>query len=1105
MALAATLQGDFADGGFSVSGTIGELEVDYDTSGLPSAPIDASSIDDAIAGLEDSTTSELFEAVQLIVDALGEAGLEIPVLDDVIDPLSTALELGEELITSFDTGAFGGVLDAGVDISGVGIETLQQRVGAVTSALGGPEVRAGLDLLESFLPQSIDLDGTLGRLTEWFETAKVLISVVAGLMGCEGTSREMRDGVELVLSMMRPSEISGLLHRLSGWSGRNVADLLVGVDPNDAELAALIKPAVLNLTSDIRVTAEALTRGLGFGQATLVGLDLPAMETRLTAASNLLVEDGLGQVRALAEQVVDFAAPILGVTLPDPIESVDAFVTLLQDQMGSMASALENLDPNRLSAVVTSGAQPLLDVVHSIRAAAEQVVVLAASAFDALDELIDSIDLSAITDTISALLEPVQEVLDAITSVIADAEVVIGDVSDAVVAAMNTVRTATEGAAAAIADAFGRVQTVLDGINIDEIQLTIEGKLTPIADTLASARVKPFFDTANDVIDTTATIVAAVPLGLLPDDAKSDLAEAVRPLKEVDFQRDVADVLNAKMAEILEQLDTTVLSAIEEAYQDVITFLAEVDPATPLAEFEADVFDPFIAELRNLNPQDILQPLEDAIDPVREAVAGFNIDDELLAPIEDAIDEMAAGLAALSPADLIAPLQSRIDGVRAEVTTQLRLDDIDGWLDTAEETIVGWFDRIDPARLIGALDGAYANILRDIERGSNGVGLGGSVVVSMMQGAGLNLRTDSFDEVVRWIQGEVGSSIVAERLGTAASRLAELRDAVATAELADVVAGLQPEWRALNEAVLALPEGSALRVSLELEVQASDPQALLAPFVEAHASYVVALTDATASLERLAQSERGSIDAVAQAIRDALRPLSAFPIWAMSLLSRFGLDPTGKSLKDLLLELLRAFTPSQLFEPLVTALETLVANFQAAASTGLLAPARTIVGDVRAALDAIDISVITSELEEVFDALVAKLDALRPAVILGPTLGSLAALQAELVNFNPLAPVEVAVEAIKTAIEDGAENLRPTVIFAPAIEIYDTVIGLIGALNVRAMLEPLIIALEGIAADLGEGIDSMAIELKDLQDALPDPDSLASGSASASASVSISL
>ena len=86
------------------------------------------------------------------------------------------------------------------------------------------------------------------------------------------------------------------------------------------------------------------------------------------------------------------------------------------------------------------------------------------------------------------------------------------------------------------------------------------------------------YEVITDAMDTVSSIIEAVPVSLLPDDMEADLRDAVQPVKSIDFDRDVRQILVQKLEEILDKIDADILGEIDRMFKEVIAFLQEHDP-----------------------------------------------------------------------------------------------------------------------------------------------------------------------------------------------------------------------------------------------------------------------------------------------------------------------------------------------------------------------------------------------------------------------------------------------------------------------------------------------------------------------------------------------
>jgi hypothetical protein len=1104
MALSASLEAELGQDGFTVTGTLDATATDVAGIEIPAVPLDASAIAEVAGRLGSVDPSALGGAVEAVVGALRAVAPGVPAVGDLLAPLSRVIEEADRFSGTDLTATMGAIVEASGHVDGAGLDALVARVAGLGRLLRSEPVVALTDLVLPLIPGGLDADRAFGSLGADARGVELLVRSVGVLMAVESATHEIAEGSLLVVGMMEPSELEEVAGRLREWATQDLAGLLQGVDPSDPQVVDVVAEPILAMCGDVRLAADVLTRGVVFGHGALVGLDIPALTARLEAASALVSEEGLDAVRALAERVVGALHPALSMPLPDAAGSLEAMWAVVEGHLASLAGRIEAIDVADLTAGVTGGLTNALSSIGAFTRAAEEVVVAARSAFETVREAIASVDLSPVTDAIDAALAPILSVVDEITALVGDAATTVEDASAAVIAAMDTVRASVQGAADAVAAAFGRVDAVVTALDLANLQTTIRAAIEPITVKVDGFHVAPAFATAVDVIDTIADVVAAVPLGLLPDDARQELADAVEPVKSIDFQVDVADVLNARLQDIVGALDTDVLGAVEEAYGEVVAFLRSVDPSTPIEQLEAEVFEPFLQELRSINPTELLGPLEEAIAPVRDAIASFDIGASLLDPIEGAIDKLKASLGGLDPAVLLGPIQAEIEEARAAIRDALHLDVVSANLDAAEAVLAEWFERADLTGVVDAVDAWFAERADELVTSIAEADVLGTVLAGLMEGSGFGVRADALDEVRAWIGGGAAGTVVQGRLSQAAASLEALLGALASFDLGALVAGLQPRHRALRVAVEALPADSPLRLAIDVEVAGAMPLEVLGPFVDAAAAYRTAVGTAATSVRRAAGSARSRLDALTRGLREALRPLTAIADWLRSIATRSGLDPAAPP-GAILLEVLTTLTPSRMLTPVVSALTSLLAKVRTMAAQGILGPVREAVADVEAALAAIDIGFIATELSAIQAEVVASLDGVRPSVVLADAIAAFEGLQSTLSTFDPLGAVRAAVEAMTDAVEDAAEEIRPTHVFAPVVETYRGIVDALGALNVRVLLDPLLLAIDRITLELGTGLDETAVALGHLQDALPDAGSIAAGAVGGSVSVSASL
>ena len=175
---------------------------------------------------------------------------------------------------------------------------------------------------------------------------------------------------------------------------------------------------------------------------------------------------------------------------------------------------------------------------------------------------------------------------------------------------------------------------------------------------------------------------------------------------------------------------------------------------------------------------------------------------------------------------------------------------------------------------------------------------------------------------------------------------------------------------------------------------------------------------------------------------------------------------------------------------LVPALSGLVGAIRAqviAMLDAAMAPANDAVATIQGILDAFDLGPIEDELVTLHQAVTEDVAALSPAALLGPVLEEADQVIARLAGFDPLAPVREVIDAARAAAESVLESARPTVVFAPVVDIHQQVVGLAAGLDVdlRPSAPVLEAALDSLAGQFDDGFGRTIDALQRVPAALP--------------------
>jgi len=1079
-----SLTGSFTSGGFDLQTVLGGLGTA--TSGI--APTGAGLDQGALGQIGQQLGQGGFGGIGSAVtgvlgQASGVAG-SIAQPGSLLQPLTGALSTASTF-ASADPHALLELFE-NVSATGdgsVGMAALAGPLSALSTVRQNPLVATALQLLTTAVPGGLQIDQTVTRFGGQASAIAALVGLVGALMSTEALTREAATTAATMRSMLDGPAAEAALAQLATAGGSGLADLIAAADPNDPDQATAVVQAVAAFADAIHTASDQLVRGMAFGEATLVGADLDTVAAGVTQAAGLLNEAALAPVRSFATEAAGWFDPLLRLDLGSPAASVDAFVTELTGLVGQLSSAVDAIDPEAVARPIANGLNTVLAPLREVETLANQATAVIKSAFQTAQQAIASIDLRPVTEAIHTAVQPVVDALHDLEQLIGAAQAELETLANDVTSALTALETTFDAAATTIHDAFAGVAATVDGLHIDQLQNTIQQDLQAVATTLESAQVQPYFDTAIQALGTAKSVVAAVPVSLLPDDTRKELDDAVQPIKDIDFDTDVRDVLENELDAIVTALNTDVLDEIEQAYQEVVAFIQSIDPHAALQQFEQNEFDPMLARIQAIDPTEILKPVSDVIDEVKSTVAGIDLRHDVLGPLEDAFTQLEQAFDQLDPAAMLAPLEEQVGELRNSIAHALHLDELQAQLAHVDPFVAQILAMLDFDAVVSLLDAAWTGL--EPAPDPSGTSALATVITGLLQGVGLSLRMDSFSTVLGWIGGADASAEIAGRLNDAAGAADDVLAVVQQVDPQTLVASVQPTYTAVSNAVQALPDGSLLRSQLEPMVAAASPLDLLGGAVDNRNRYLGSLTSLSALLHGLAASARSELNAIARGLRDALRPLTAIPDRVRALFARIGLDVTGKSIRELVRELFEQVPPSRLLWPLSPVIASLKAKVAALVHDGFVAPLGDALNTVSGALAALDISFIRTGLQALHDQITADIEQLRPSVLLADVLNAFDETKATIAAFDPLAPVRTAIDAMKAAIEDIATHYRPTVLLAPVLDLYDEIVQALGNLDVRKLLDPVLKALDDIKTQLDNGLDGTSAALKQLQAVLP--------------------
>ena len=968
-----------------------------------------------------------------------------------------------------------------------GLDFLNNAFQQVQNLTSDNTVSLATQLVSTLSGGAVDVSSTLPSITGKTAALTQIVGSLAGLTAIWSQIQHIVETAERLETLLPTEDISLARDHFTAWFDNN--DLIARIESADGDDAATVgelTTIVQEYVDAIRAYHSQLQKGLGFGEATLTHADLADAITRIGDAGRML------QGYQVSEPIHTLAVTIQEWTLsrlPSDWSSIDTPIDELTDRFGTLiddlVTTVNDLDVQSLARPVSSAIGQVTGIIAEINNTIETVVGAIRSAMTVVRDLVEGLNLQGVAETIRTVIRPVAEVIDALDGIIGDSLTAIETAMNTATTAITTAKTTVLAEANTVKGAFDNIaselNTVLD--KLPGILGQVEDGIQNVVDTLNKIDLTPYFDTSVDVMETAATVIDAVPIDILPDDVEADLQEAVKPVKDINFE-EVKNTLISALTEIRTSFDEDVLGEIDDIYQDIIKFLQDNNPRGPIEDLEATVFDELLARLREIDPDVILQPIADVIDEAKAAIASIDLRADALDEVDGVFDEILSYYDQLDPTSLFAPITDRIDAVRNDVKELIGIESWTDHLDDILGQLKGVLDNVDLENWVPKIEAQFDTLLIHLRSQPSANPIAGNLVAAL---AGDGVRVAAFDEVAEWLKGEPGAARVNAGLTEAVGRMNAVSDGIAQLGVASVVAQAAGWHRSLVAAIES-KSGTALHGQVAALVNAHNPQEVFAPILAYAPRYADELGARLAEVQTLATSGFSQVTTVAEALRDGLRPLAAVKLRFAELLTRFGVDPGGQTALEILAEIFGTLRPSVLLGPVQGLVDALKAKVIELVETGLIDPVKSGITELQSLIDNIDLNPIVIEIAAVHSALRDEINALRPSVLVGEPLTEFEQLQATIAAYDPLSPVRTTIDTFKTAVEEvaGEESpLRPTVMLASLLATYDEILAAAGELNVRDMLKPLLDELEGISGQLDEGLGRSAVALKKLQDALP--------------------
>lgn len=630
---------------------------------------------------------DLFANLQTnLVDRLGEILGSFSVLSDFGIGINAPVPQPETQMHATPRGA----LAPTSRLVSPGVSNLVDRVNALLDLLPNPlDARALLELLSGQLNQLPRELIPVQNLPILDELRDKLATVLAWL-DMDGTALS--------------ADLAGSSQRLAGYIREGVYDS--GATPVKTRLEIL--STAVDLPS-MRNSMDAIIAGLASLAAQVQSADLSNTDATIgeisghITALSLACEaadvhwvqgDGKFSVEALTalpDRLEERMADILLLTTPstdlklvglllDPLNKVldpagiGAFVSGIHSLFDAVDSLISQLNLTQISGTIQDVVDTAVGAVQTLQNLLVNVTVEFSMLVNQVEQAINNIGISQLVDELKGVLEQFEH------TVVQGLDDLFQPVRQVLQTAFDTINNFVAGF-----DPREILQSVLDLIQVltnllsDPVLLDtirrLKGILGDVNTELGNFSFRSVTDVIIDgigVVEDAFDIVAKIPM---TDSIREEVSKALNAIPAT--IRPATDAINTGLEEIVENGAKPVLVAIKDKPAELVVIVEQYSPEKYLGDQLSAPYQEFVGELEQLKPSTLVEPvtveLNKVLDDIREAADP----DKVFGVLQGLFDTLYNALDSLNPAGLIQPLQEKLtQGIHA-ITDNLPLDAAD--------------------------------------------------------------------------------------------------------------------------------------------------------------------------------------------------------------------------------------------------------------------------------------------------------------------------------------------------------------------------------------------------------------------------------------------
>jgi hypothetical protein len=899
----------------------------------------------------------------------------------------------------------------------------------------------------------------------------------------------------------------GLVARLTPSGGQPVAATIAGLDFADVDAFLAVDAQLRAARLALENIGQSVAGGAADASRLLTAFNADAWAQRLASAAqtaaNAEVNDIASVLESLKhglEQARDFVADLSADHLLQPVHDLVAQVEPLVQSLSfdSLAQTLQQ-QLSAASEAANTVKQAQLDVLAGIQGIATTI-----------EQAVEGIDLSSVTNAVSNALGEVDAAIEQIDGLIDSVATDLQGGLDSLKGELDVLHTD-------LTDPAGKFRKPLEdflGEIRDAVPDDIPQKLEDAGQAVGSAMqglggiaFDPVFDEVVDGLHSARDQLKQIDPSTLNSILEAALAAALAVFHAFDFKSEVHDALTKKFDDAVKAVSDPAIEAIQKEVDLILAFIKQNDPATLLNSLGVeDAYKSVVANLESFQPSslltDMLRELRDAaakldaftpsavLAPITAPLAEVKrfVDetltlDPVFAQLDAALDRLTALLAQIDIAPFLDELESALADVRTRLESMLTTDGLLDGLRPIHQAVMSALAALDPSTLLAPIQNAKQTLVTAVD----------AVDVSLLSGA--------FDALVHEIDS-FGLDPIRTRFH---DRAQQLVSALSAFDLAAKVDQLQTLQHAIHEALDSrgvLPDAVAedRRQSLLATVDALDPVAVLAPAVTAFrtsqtdaAALAAALDTALASgtaLETQLTALVAKLRDMALGVEAGADPKQTLHHAIDTAFGELGLDEIT-ALYTQVHDTFDSYSPEhlqaqldELLAPVHELIEGLTDPHQ------LFAEVETAFNDVKGIVDPglrEFVTQLRGDVEAILDAVKAKVE----AVDLGAVSSELDARYAEITQLkerllDKLQSLVDGLDAPYHEVVQIVEDLNPaTVLVQPLEETFNAIMAKLGVIDVRKVFQPLLDAIGALRDKLLAQIDRVEQAFEEFLGAAP--------------------